>query len=156
MEIYTVIVTDGYEVDSVQTFETLRDAEIAEAKLKETHFKEWADRHGVSPYEYQDTEHWWDDDNRTKVTMTETILTPNQPKCLYCDEEGKEEVEPSHYICQECGDGMCDACFDAGEGHGLHTHNPAELAETPEMAEKLSMYDDGYLCERCYQKALTQ
>lgn len=76
----------------------------------------------------------------------------HKPKCLYCNSGN----EPTHFICESCGDGMCDECFDSPKEHDSHYQNPAENAEDKKTALVLEdAFGDGYGCEACVNKVLT-
>jgi hypothetical protein len=73
------------------------------------------------------------------------------PKCLYC-ESGNE---PTHFICESCGDGMCDDCYDAEIEHDAHYQDPPESAASEEQYLALEdAFSNGYGCERCTIKVL--
>ena len=74
-----------------------------------------------------------------------------KPKCLYCD-SGKE---PKHFICESCGDGMCDECYDMQKEHDFHYQDPAESAGSESEAAVLEdVFSNGYGCDVCVSKAL--
>jgi hypothetical protein len=72
-------------------------------------------------------------------------------KCLYCDSGN----EPTHFICEDCGDGMCEECYDAEIEHDNHYQDPSCSAETEEEFLVLSdVFDNGYGCVNCVDKAM--
>jgi len=73
-------------------------------------------------------------------------------KCLYCN----RGLPPEHFICEVCGDGMCEACYNEGKEHDEHIQDPAELDwECIEFAEILEMvFKGGYGCYCCVNKAV--
>ena len=73
------------------------------------------------------------------------------PKCLYCDSCN----EPTHFICESCGDGMCDQCYDADKEHIFHYQDPSQGADGED--QYLSMDDSfggGYGCDSCVEKVV--
>lgn len=75
-----------------------------------------------------------------------------KPKCLYCNSD-----EPTHFICESCGDGMCEECYQAEIGHYAHYQDPAESAETEEALLALEdAFGNGYGCEKCVNKVLKE
>ncbi len=73
------------------------------------------------------------------------------PKCLYCDSGD----EPTHFICESCGDGMCEECYDSQMEHDSHYQDPADSAPTSAAAEFLEdVFGNGYGCDKCVNKAM--
>jgi len=73
------------------------------------------------------------------------------PRCLYCNSGNG----PTHFICESCGDGMCDECYDADKEHEAHYQDPAQSADGEE--QYLIMEDSfggGYGCDTCVNKAV--
>lgn len=67
-------------------------------------------------------------------------------KCLYCG-----NAKPNHFICEVCGDGMCDECYDADTEHWEHAERPYEDEEwTKEQQAKFGEPD--YICYKCLEK----
>ena len=87
--------------------------------------------------------------NNLKTVTIHEMNGDTKAKCLYCN----SGAEPTHFICEDCGDGMCEECYNTEAEHDSHYQDPAEAAETEE--EYLLMEDvfgNGYACERCVQK----
>jgi hypothetical protein len=73
------------------------------------------------------------------------------PKCLYCD----SGAEPTHFTCESCGDGMCEACYMAEVEHDGHYQSPAESADGEEQYLIMDdSFGDGYACDSCVSKAI--
>jgi len=73
------------------------------------------------------------------------------PKCLYCDCGNS----PTHFICESCGDGMCDECYDADKEHDAHYQDPAQSADGEEQYLLMDdVFGGGYGCDSCVGKAL--
>lgn len=81
----------------------------------------------------------------------------NISKCIYCDPH--KECEEVHFMCEICGDGMCDDCYDAMKEHDGHYHLPLENCDS-EMGIKLIIKacgndDPAYICESCMTETMT-
>ena len=75
-------------------------------------------------------------------------------ECIYCTYE--EEDLNLHYVCESCGVGMCDECWEAGTEHEYHLHRPLSVI-SPNMRQAIEevvskgghrLYPE-YLCEDC-------
>jgi hypothetical protein len=83
-----------------------------------------------------------------KEVSLEEVDWAHKPVCLYC-ESGSSE----HFICSDCGDGMCDSCYDADVEHDGIYQDPAESAISGILFEQLEkICAGGYLCEKCLNK----
>ncbi len=72
-------------------------------------------------------------------------------KCLYCDRDNK----PEHFICDVCGDGMCEECYNEEKEHELHYQMPECLTVTDDEYELLlKTFHSGYACEKCLNETL--
>ncbi len=70
-------------------------------------------------------------------------------RCLFCD----RGLEPKHYICDLCGNGMCDLCYEEEMDHNYHiVQNPAEVCENLTISKILSIKLPGYGCYSCINK----
>lgn len=69
------------------------------------------------------------------------------PKCLYCDENRKSE----HFLCERCGVGMCEECYQLMVEHDGHYHEICENADDEEYDKIVKELGDepAYLCEKC-------
>jgi hypothetical protein len=69
-------------------------------------------------------------------------------KCIYCDNNNKAE----HFICEDCGCGMCNDCYDEDAEHTEHTFDFSEMIEDNNLynyiSEKIGV-DYGYMCYDC-------
>ncbi|WP_418181305.1 hypothetical protein ACNSOL_12420 (plasmid) [Aliarcobacter lanthieri] len=76
--------------------------------------------------------------------------------CLYC--ENKKENE--HFICDLCGNGMCEDCYDSDVEHDLHYNQILDLCDDEKHFELITKACNGiepaYLCESCLNKTLKQ
>ncbi len=72
-------------------------------------------------------------------------------KCLYCD----NGCGPTHFICEDCGDGMCESCYDVQTEHDAHFQDPANSAETKDVHLLLKdVFGNGYGCNKCVNKVM--
>jgi len=73
-------------------------------------------------------------------------------KCLYCD----RGFPPEHFICEVCGDGMCEACYEEDKEHEFHIQDPADLDwEMEEYAEIMDLiFKGGYGCGKCVDRVV--
>lgn len=72
--------------------------------------------------------------------------------CIYC-----EDNKPSnHFLCDVCGVGMCDDCYDEDKEHTGHYHEICESADDKEyeLIIKKVGYEPAYLCEKCLSKII--
>ncbi|WP_152184428.1 hypothetical protein [Sulfurimonas indica] len=73
--------------------------------------------------------------------------------CVYCKENNS-----THFLCDSCGAGMCDDCYDSHKEHTEHYHVPLEECEGKhiDLIKKVCNCDDPqYICETCMKKALS-
>ena len=70
--------------------------------------------------------------------------------CIYCDDKQPSE----HFLCDMCGVGMCDECYDNMREHDGHYHEICEVADDKEYEAivKEIGYEPAYLCEECLNK----
>jgi hypothetical protein len=69
-------------------------------------------------------------------------------KCIYCEDNKKA----THFICVDCGCGMCDDCYDNDTEHHEHCFDFSESIEDEKLYKyivKKVCVNDGYLCYRC-------
>ena len=69
-------------------------------------------------------------------------------KCLYCGKELKEEV--GHFSCVNCGDAMCDDCYEEDKEHDQHFHAHDYSALIFDNVDKKELPGD-YVCEHCIE-----
>lgn len=82
----------------------------------------------------------------------EAIIEINSPLCIYC-----EENESNHFLCDSCGAGMCDECYETDE-HTEHYNKPLEECEdihVDAIKKVCNSEDPDYICEACMKKALS-
>ncbi|MCT7591524.1 MULTISPECIES: hypothetical protein [Arcobacteraceae] len=76
--------------------------------------------------------------------------------CLYC--ENKKENE--HFICDLCGNGMCEDCYDSDVEHEFHQQEILDCDLTDEEYEAIEKgcnnSNPAYLCNDCINKILQQ
>jgi len=73
--------------------------------------------------------------------------------CIYC-----KENPSSHFLCDSCGAGMCDECYDAETEHTEHYNKPLEECEDiyiDAIKKVCNNEDPDYICEACMKKALS-
>ena len=77
-------------------------------------------------------------------------------KCIYCN---NLHSTMEHFVCEECGDYMCDDCYEADLEHEYHYHMPIEnISQNMQTMIDNWLADDGkikkpdYLCDRCANK----
>lgn len=67
--------------------------------------------------------------------------------CKYCESKKSE-----HFLCDSCGNGMCDDCYDSDIEHINHTY--MDICESEEEEQSLEEYFNGsipcFLCVDCY------
>lgn len=66
--------------------------------------------------------------------------------CKYCESKKSE-----HFLCDSCGNGMCDDCYDSNIEHFNHT-----CMDTPELEEELPESSSIFLCVDCYSLFIKQ
>jgi len=89
-------------------------------------------------------------ENVKMVVYVEDEELENQ--CIYC---GKNESK--HFLCDGCGAGMCDECYETNE-HTEHYNRPLEECEDAQidLIKHVCQSDDPqYICETCMKKALS-
>lgn len=75
-------------------------------------------------------------------------------KCIYCENNQSSE----HFLCEACGVGMCDECYDNLVEHTGHYHEICELT-SDKLCKKIIKelgYEPAYLCEKCLNKISNQ
>jgi hypothetical protein len=74
--------------------------------------------------------------------------------CLYCD--SKEVESDLHFVCECCGNGMCDDCYNEDKEHDSHYNKPMEDEEFCKHTEQVKIAcgteEPEYLCEACVGK----
>ncbi len=104
------------------------------------------DVHGCMPQELETYGY----DNLEEIPYDSMQWKP-KGKCLYCN----DGCGPTHFICEDCGDGMCESCYEAQTEHDAHYQDPASSAETEEECLLLEdVFGNGYGCETCVGKAV--
>lgn len=81
----------------------------------------------------------------------------NSNTCAYCD--AKELSKKLHFICEACGVGMCDECYNAKTEHIYHHYLPIKsISPNMEQALQELSHEQGvnimspeYLCDECEQ-----
>jgi len=69
-------------------------------------------------------------------------------KCLFCN----RGLEAKHYICDVCGNGMCELCYQEDRDHSEYiVYNPSEVCEGIN-AILVSIKFPGYGCYDCIEK----
>lgn len=82
----------------------------------------------------------------------EAIIEFNSPLCIYC-----EENPSNHFLCDSCGAGMCDECYETNE-HTEHYNKPLEECRDTDIdaiKKVCNSEDPDYICEACMKKALS-
>lgn len=70
--------------------------------------------------------------------------------CLYCTSGKKSE----HFICQACGTGMCEECYNGGREHDEHCVDFHETTEDDTLYEHIkeqTVATYGYMCYACIE-----
>ena len=69
------------------------------------------------------------------------------PYCLYCDKKRPSK----HFLCEVCGIGMCDDCYDNLVEHDDHYHRVCENADQEEynLVIKKIGHEPEYICNKC-------
>lgn len=72
--------------------------------------------------------------------------------CLYCDSK-----ENNHFVCECCGDGMCDNCYGLDVEHDAHYWEILENCDDDEEIRIITEACKGepsYICENCVNRLL--
>lgn len=75
--------------------------------------------------------------------------------CMYCE---KPKMQDEHFICEVCGQGMRDECYDLDVEHDFHYNRPLDLCDDEKQFKLITKACGGeseYLCEKCSNKILT-
>ena len=74
---------------------------------------------------------------------------------MYCE---KPKMEDEHFLCEVCGVGMCDECYDALVEHDGHFHLILENCDDEREIDLITKACGGsepdYICEDCVNKIL--
>ena len=74
--------------------------------------------------------------------------------CIYCDDNNLS----THFLCEVCGVGMCDECYDSLIEHDLHYHRILENCDSSREIELITKscncIEPEYICEICVYKIL--
>jgi len=96
-----------------------------------------------------DEHNWLFEDEYERIDMAE---------CIYCEPHKKCNSGELHFVCEACGNGMCDDCYDCDTEHDQHYNNPLEILEESAnikaIQEACGSEEPAYICEDCLQKAL--
>lgn len=68
--------------------------------------------------------------------------------CLYCDKQNKSE----HFICNACGTGMCEDCYNQDKEHNEHCFDFSESIEDEKLYNHIVEQTGvkyGYMCYAC-------
>ena len=108
----------------------------------------------------QEAQGWYDknlENNKKLQSLNDeifkTIEDEVESNCQYC-----KENKSNHFLCDSCGVGMCDECYESDREHNQHYHMPLENCEDTQidLVKKVCQSDDPqYICETCMQKALS-
>lgn len=109
---------------------------------------------GYDNYEFAETEA----KRIVDLDIKNKPVSNNSPvsKCVYCKATvPKTEL---HFVCNECGIGMCDTCFEVGTEPEYHFQNPLENI-SPNMEQAIKEItaeggiakDPSYLCDDCVE-----
>jgi hypothetical protein len=79
-------------------------------------------------------------------------------ECIYCEPHKKCSNDKLHFVCEVCGNGMCDECYDSMAEHDGHYHLPLENCDSDREIELISKAcgndSPDYICETCMNKVL--
>lgn len=69
--------------------------------------------------------------------------------CIYCEDKKPSE----HFICDVCGVGMCDDCYDSEVEHTGHYHEICEATNDKQYKMIVAKvgHEPAYLCEKCLE-----
>jgi len=73
--------------------------------------------------------------------------------CIYC-----KKNPSNHFLCDSCGAGMCDECYDIDREHTEHYNKPLDVCEDihiDAIKKVCNNEDPDYICEACMKKALS-
>jgi len=74
--------------------------------------------------------------------------TERENKCIYCEDNKKA----THFICVDCGCGMCDDCYDRDCEHIEHCFDYHESIEDEDLYNYIKEQTNmpyGYMCYFC-------
>ena len=77
-------------------------------------------------------------------------------KCLYC--EDSKQTEDLHFVCEDCGNGMCDECYDLLIDHDYHYHEVLDNIDMDQIGAIMKLQKKfwerwpTYICEVCLWK----
>jgi len=72
--------------------------------------------------------------------------------CMYCENSKTEE---EHFVCDVCGEGMCEDCYELDTEHTLHYNRILEVCDNDidyNLIVKSCNGEPEYLCEKCLNK----
>ncbi|OCR99067.1 hypothetical protein A9K75_08630 [Campylobacter fetus subsp. testudinum] len=74
---------------------------------------------------------------------------------MYC-----ENKENKYFICDVCGSGMCDSCYDSDAEYDCHYYQPLENCDDDREIELVTKacggYEPEYICEDCLTRILAE
>jgi len=77
----------------------------------------------------------------------------NLKTCIYCDNNNSS----THFLCEVCGIGMCDDCYDNLIDHDLHYHQILKNCDCKREIKLITKACNGepeYICEICVNEIL--
>ena len=81
-------------------------------------------------------------------------------ECIYCEPHKKCSNDELHFVCEICGNGMCDDCYDSMVEHDGHYHLPLENCDDEREIELITEACENdnpdYICEDCMNKVLKE
>ena len=120
-----------------------------------TVIKRWAYNDPDSPGDIEFYADGWIDIVISGIVLYDGMIDEYLEPCLFCD----DKQSATHFLCQSCGTGMCDDCYNADVEHDGIYHMVFESCEN-ELIEKeiinLCGYEPDYLCEDCYNLAVSR
>lgn len=93
------------------------------------------------------TDDFWVTQIRLQAKVQDDVIS-----CIYC-----KENPSNHFLCDSCGAGMCDECYETNE-HTEHYNKPLEECEViheDAIKKVCNSEDPDYICEACMEKALS-
>lgn len=75
--------------------------------------------------------------------------------CIYCEDNNHS----THFLCECCGVGMCDECYDSDTEHDSHYHLMLENCDDEREIELITeayAKEPDYICELCVDDILKE
>ena len=132
----------------------IKGFEIENGMLSELGIKEW------------NSVRFWNGDeeilvNDLKMVVYNDYENSDYAECIYCEPHKATLKEDLHFMCEICGNGMCDDCYEGMVEHINHYHLPLENCDDEREIELIAKACGGndnpdYICEDCMNRILSK